>query len=227
MARCFNKGWSVLSSAEYAHFIKLILAILLTSLALAKGISLQIPDCREVEVPLLIRLTNSANITRIQAFIHIFRYTYVTRVKFQIKKFLEELISSLPLIRHGPHSKGCVEQFFYAACVSFGAVTLILSRCLAMIEGYTHKLRQMGGILEVRRWDWLTCHDVHTKFHKDWFMHSRGIHKYRDDGLSLLSFFRSKDIRLKIRFIVFFIMSCNSVPNTKIRSLTHVCWKVM
>jgi hypothetical protein len=30
----------------------------------------------------------------------------------------------------------------------------------------------MGGIYEVCRWDGLSRHDVHTKFHKDWFSHS-------------------------------------------------------
>jgi DNA-binding GntR family transcriptional regulator len=30
----------------------------------------------------------------------------------------------------------------------------------------THRL--MGRIEEVRRWDGLSCHDTHTKYHKDW-----------------------------------------------------------
>jgi hypothetical protein len=33
--------------------------------------------------------------------------------------------------------------------------------------------RQMGGIYEVRRLDGLRCHDIHTKFDKDWFRHSK------------------------------------------------------
>jgi hypothetical protein len=32
--------------------------------------------------------------------------------------------------------------------------------------------RLIGGISEVRRGDWLSSHDIHTKFHKDWFRHS-------------------------------------------------------
>jgi hypothetical protein len=31
----------------------------------------------------------------------------------------------------------------------------------------------MGRIYEVRRWDGLRCHATHTKFHKDWFRHSK------------------------------------------------------
>jgi hypothetical protein len=31
----------------------------------------------------------------------------------------------------------------------------------------------MGGIYEVRRGDGLRWHDIHTKFHKDWFRHSK------------------------------------------------------
>jgi hypothetical protein len=31
----------------------------------------------------------------------------------------------------------------------------------------------MASIYEVRLSDGLRCHDVHTKFHKDWFRHSK------------------------------------------------------
>jgi hypothetical protein len=36
-------------------------------------------------------------------------------------------------------------------------------------------------------------HDMHTKFHKDWFRHSkvdRGTHRQRSDLISLLIFFK-------------------------------------
>jgi hypothetical protein len=55
----------------------------------------------------------------------------------------------------------------------------------------------MGGIYEVRRSD-----DLHTKFHKDWFSHSkvdRGetqTHRQHGDRLSLL--FQNKVNELKI-----------------------------
>jgi hypothetical protein len=38
----------------------------------------------------------------------------------------------------------------------------------------------MGGICVVHRWDGLRWHGVRTKFHKDWFRHSKvsgGIHE--------------------------------------------------
>jgi hypothetical protein len=28
-----------------------------------------------------------------------------------------------------------------------------------------------GRIYDVRRWDWLSCHAIYTKFHEDWLMH--------------------------------------------------------
>jgi hypothetical protein len=31
------------------------------------------------------------------------------------------------------------------------------------------------GIYEVRRWDGFMWHDIHTKFHKDWYRHSSNI----------------------------------------------------
>jgi hypothetical protein len=33
----------------------------------------------------------------------------------------------------------------------------------------------MGRIHEVRRWDELGSHDIYTKFHKDWFRHSKVV----------------------------------------------------
>jgi hypothetical protein len=66
----------------------------------------------------------------------------------------------------------------------------------------THRL--MGDIYEVRRWDGLRCHDIHIKFHKDWFMHAKlnrgDTETYRQHGdlISLLSFFQNKESRLKM-----------------------------
>jgi hypothetical protein len=41
--------------------------------------------------------------------------------------------------------------------------------------GWTHRQthRLMGGIYQVRRSDALRCYEVHTKFHKNWFRHSK------------------------------------------------------
>jgi hypothetical protein len=50
----------------------------------------------------------------------------------------------------------------------------------------------MGWIYEVRRFDELRCHDIHTKFHKDWFSH-----RQHGDSVSLLLFYQSKERGLK------------------------------
>jgi hypothetical protein len=31
----------------------------------------------------------------------------------------------------------------------------------------------MGRIYEIQGANWLRCHDIHTKFHSDWFRHSK------------------------------------------------------
>jgi hypothetical protein len=53
--------------------------------------------------------------------------------------------------------------------------------------------------------DGLRCHYVRTKFHKDWFRHSKvnrggGIHRQRGYHVSLLSVFENKASRLKTQF---------------------------
>jgi hypothetical protein len=40
-----------------------------------------------------------------------------------------------------------------------------------MRDTYTHTL--VGGIYEVRHCDGLRCHDIHTKFHKEWLKNSK------------------------------------------------------
>jgi hypothetical protein len=79
-----------------------------------------------------------------------------------------------PLLRHGPPRKWRVQQFFYCFWYLLPRERVVPNRCLAMIGGMhiqTHRL--MVRIFEVRRWDGHSCHDVHTKFHKDWFTHSK------------------------------------------------------
>jgi hypothetical protein len=77
--------------------------------------------------------------------------------------------------------------------VFVAAGTCLSSHSLATIGGIhiqTHRL--MGGIYEVRRWGGLRCHDIHTKFHTDWFQHSEVIrgdtqtHRQDGDRISLL-----------------------------------------
>jgi hypothetical protein len=71
-----------------------------------------------------------------------------------------------PLIRHGPHTKRSV-QFLY--CVGIRCRGNVFTEPLPSSD--THRHRLVGGIYEVHRWDGLRCHDIHTKFHKDWFRH--------------------------------------------------------
>jgi hypothetical protein len=52
----------------------------------------------------------------------------------------------------------------------------------------------MGEIYEVRRWDGLRCHDIHTKFHKDWFSHSKVDMGGSDEPTF---FFQNKESELK------------------------------
>jgi hypothetical protein len=57
----------------------------------------------------------------------------------------------------------------------------------------------MGGIYEVCRSDGLRCHDIHTKFHKEWFRNSKvdaGTHTHRQQGdlINLLYFFKIKKV---------------------------------
>jgi hypothetical protein len=59
----------------------------------------------------------------------------------------------------------------------------------------------MGGMHEVPSSDWLKCHGISTKFHKDLFRHSKGkkgdTQTQREQGnfLSLLQFFQNKKKR--------------------------------
>jgi hypothetical protein len=82
--------------------------------------------------------------------------------------------------------------------------TFLPTRCLATIEAIYMHIDWLGGgeIFEVRRWDGLRCQDtvyVHTKFHKEWFRHSK-VHKghtqtqrQHGDRISLFLFFQNKD----------------------------------
>jgi hypothetical protein len=98
--------------------------------------------------------------------------------------------------------KNSSNNSYIVACVLVPAVTVLTSRCLAKIgDAYTDRL--MEGIYEVRRSHGLRCHGVHTKFHKDWFRHSkfnkRDTQTQRQHGnrISLLFIFQNKESRLK------------------------------
>jgi hypothetical protein len=94
---------------------------------------------------------------------------------FSNRKYKQEVLGRintiLSLIWHWMHRKH-VQQFFYC-CVFVAAVMLLPSHCLAMTGGIhiqTHRL--VGGIFEVCCWDGLRCRDIHTRFHRNCFMHS-------------------------------------------------------
>jgi hypothetical protein len=83
------------------------------------------------------------------------------------RKFWEELIASFPLIRHGPHIERRVQQLFYCCLCICCHSNFIPSRWSATTGGiHTETHRLMGHIYEVRRWDGLKCHDIHTNFTK-------------------------------------------------------------
>jgi hypothetical protein len=53
---------------------------------------------------------------------------------------------------------------------------------------------------------WFRCHDIYeyTKFHKDWFSHSKvdkgtQTHRQHGDRISLLLFLQNKESRIKIK----------------------------
>jgi hypothetical protein len=60
-------------------------------------------------------------------------------------------------------------------------------------DKHTDTQRLMEGIYEGRRSDGLGCHDIHTKFHKDWLAYSKvngeedsPTHRQHGDRMSLL-----------------------------------------
>jgi hypothetical protein len=79
---------------------------------------------------------------------------------FWSKKFWKELITYFPLIRQGPHRKLHVEQFIYCYTCIRCCGNVLLSHCLATIEGYTYRPQTEGRGL----WscDGLRCHNIHT-----------------------------------------------------------------
>jgi hypothetical protein len=65
--------------------------------------------------------------------------------------------------------------------------------------------RLMGGVYKVRRSDGPRCHDIHIKFHRELFSHSKvdsggdtRAHRQQGDLISLLLFFQNKESRLKM-----------------------------
>jgi hypothetical protein len=97
--------------------------------------------------------------------------------------------SYFPLIRHRPHRKRCVQQFFYCwVCISCRAN--VFTEPLPSNDRGVHRL--MGGFYEIHHRDRLRWHDIHTKCHKDWFKHQNligGIHRHRQHDILMSTFF--------------------------------------
>jgi hypothetical protein len=90
------------------------------------------------------------------------------------KKFWEELITYFSLIWPGHHRKWRVQQYFYSwvcICCHNNISIELLARTNRRIPIQTHRL--MEGIYEVCHWDGLKHYNTHTKFHTDWFRHSK------------------------------------------------------
>jgi hypothetical protein len=69
-----------------------------------------------------------------------------------------------------------IQQFLYCCVYSLSWERVYRAVAYQRKEGYTYRKTDWwgeGGIYEVRRWDGLRCHGIHTKFHKDWFRHSK------------------------------------------------------
>jgi hypothetical protein len=71
-------------------------------------------------------------------------------------------------------------------------VGFLPNRCLAAV-GDIHTDTQPdggGGLYEVRRLNGLWIHNIHTKFHEDWFRHSEAS----------FSFFKIMDVSKKLKY---------------------------
>jgi hypothetical protein len=117
------------------------------------------------------------------------------------QKFWEELIAYFRWYDKDRTKDDASNNYFIVACVFVAVVTFFPSRCLVTVGGYTYRQRFMWGTYEVRRWDGLRRHDIHTKFHNVWFIHSKVLggtqtHRQHGDRISLLSFFQNKELSL-------------------------------
>jgi hypothetical protein len=96
----------------------------------------------------------------------------------------------------GRHGKRRVQKFFCCVCIRchVEVFTVQLPSNNRGIYIRTHRL--MGGIYEVRRWDGITCRDIHTKFHK----YGSGIKKLMGGDAQI---YRQYDDRIN-RLLYFF-----------------------
>jgi hypothetical protein len=104
------------------------------------------------------------------------------------KKFWEKLITYFPSIWYGHVENDATnnsslqwECFYQVVTWQKWGYTLpsLWPGTTEEMHVQTHSL--IGGFYEVRHSDGLRWHDIHTKFHKYWFRHSKdngGIHRH-------------------------------------------------
>jgi hypothetical protein len=109
----------------------------------------------------------------------------ISPLRYRQQEFLGRTNRLLSLIPHGPHWKNASNNSYIVACEFITAVTFLPSCFLAMIKGClpsrclvtmgnTHIDTQTDGRDSlIGYWDGLRCHDIRTKFRKDWFRHSK------------------------------------------------------
>jgi hypothetical protein len=86
----------------------------------------------------------------------------------------KDRLTDSPLMWYGPHRKWCTQQFFYCCICCHGNLFLEPLPSNGKGKGDTNKPhRLMEEIYEAFCRDQFRCHDIHTKFHKDWFRHSK------------------------------------------------------
>jgi hypothetical protein len=96
----------------------------------------------------------------------------------------------------------------YKVCAEMGSVYFmtigsgvqaILRICLRNLWSRNVGISDDGDLWSTS-WDGLRCHDIHTKFHKDWFRHWRAVrgdshantraHRLQGDALNIFLFFQ-------------------------------------
>jgi hypothetical protein len=114
---------------------------------------------------------------------------------FWCRIFSEKLIFYFRWYDMGRTENNASNNSFIVSCVFLATVTILPSRCLAAIRGYTYRHRKMEEYHEVCCWNEMRCHDVHTKFHQKFFSHSTvdggntQTHRQHGDCISKLNFF--------------------------------------
>jgi hypothetical protein len=86
------------------------------------------------------------------------------------KKSWEQLIPYFPLVRHRPYRKRRVQQFFYC-CECFLCRGKVFTDPLH--SNIDIRTQAYGRHLWSALLTWAQVHDIHTKFHKVWFRHSK------------------------------------------------------